>query len=807
MHSEKTFLRIALVCAACLSTPMLYAQTLFIRGEVRNDSQEPLDFATLVIFKLPDTSVLKMGEIYDGQFTLQVPGRGPFLLRLNALGFRDTSIRIEKQAAGVDTIQLPGITLSQNALLLKTVTVTHSPPIFEQRPGGMVVNVLNKGIFEGESAIGILEKIPGISVGANGISLKGKGYTAVYLDGVRLEGAILGSVLNSLRASDILKIEIINNTSVKYDANAQGGIVEITTRRGRTPGLSVMLATYLSQRHYFNHVQWGQVTLNRSKWHTSLAIGHYDFKMFQTSDYQRKYFDDTGNNYLNLDQLVVQKKETEWYTANFRMRYYATPNHQFGASYYVNTYKGINTFNNDNRAVERSGAQTDIQTLVSASPDSYSHNAGVQYNYSSDSARHKLDVTYNLMAYNFNNPQGYSETVSTALQSNVFTRKSGAENAILLSTAQINYGFESRDKWFKLDAGAKLNHNTTDNNQDFSTFLNETWSADSARINHSRYSEQISAAFLQMKYTVKKFTFSSGLRAEHTIGKGYSVLKDQYFIDNRYLNFFPSARVEYTLNKTISLGMSYSRTIRRPSLQDLDPFLLYIDSLSYSQGNVALIPEKKHSVELSMSFQGMSGLSFEYGITDAPFDAYVRPYEIGSNVSVLTSKNYVRLKYYSAMLTAPVPISPRCTIATFAGLTHNSYIIGDGQPDVAGTMYFVGQWMEYKFKHPKMSVEANWNYNSSGVNGIFAFKPMYGLDLVFKKKFLDDKLNVILKLNDIFYTQVYRVSANLNNLAIKGLDRNDTRRLMLSVEYTFGTVVKPKEATINSEERKRIKDQ
>lgn len=807
MQSVKTFLRLVLSGLFFLSGAMLYAQSLVIRGAVRDAENKPLDFATLVVFKLPDTSVLKMGEIYDGQFLMQVPGRGPLLLRLNALGFRETSIRIEKQAAGVDTVQLPEITLTQSSFLLKTVTVTHSPPIFEQRPGSMVVNVLNKGIFEGESAIGILEKIPGIGVGANGISLKGKGYTAVYLDGVRLEGAIMNSVLNSLRASDILKIEIINNTSSKYDANAQGGIVEITTRRSRAPGLSIMLALHLSQKHYFNNVQWGQMTYNRSRWHTSLAIGRYDFNAFQTSDYQRKYFDDTDNNYLNLDQIVVQKKETEWYSANFRMRYYATPNHQFGASYLVNTYKGINTFNNNNRAVEQSGATTAIETLVSATPGSYSHNAGVQYNYSSDSARHKLDVTYNLMAYNFNNPQGYSETVSTALQRDVFTRKSGSENAILLSTAQINYGFESRDKLFKLDAGAKLNHNTTDNNQDFSTFLNETWRADSSRINHSRYSEQISAAFLQLKYTVKKFTFSSGLRAEHTIGKGYSVLKDQYFIDNRYLNFFPSARVEYTLNKTISLGMSYSRTIRRPSLQDLDPFLLYIDSLSYSQGNVALIPEKKHSVELSMAFQGMSGLSLEYGVTDAPFDAYVRPYESGSNVSVLTSKNYVRLKYYSAMINAPVPISPRCTIATFAGLTHNSYIIGDGQSDVEGTMYFVGQWMEYKFKRPKMSIEANWNYSSSGVNGIFAFKPIYGLDLVFKKKFLDDKLNVLLKLNDIFYTQVYRVSANLNNLAIQGLERNDTRRLMLSVEYTFGTVVKPKDATVNGEERKRIKDQ
>jgi len=51
------------------------------------------------------------------------------------------------------------------------------------------------------------------------------------------------------------------------------------------------------------------------------------------------------------------------------------------------------------------------------------------------------------------------------------------------------------------------------------------------------------------------------------------------------------------------------------------------------------------------------------------------------------------------------------------------------------------------------------------------------------------------------------VSANLNNLSITGLNRNDTRRVMLSVEYTFGTVVKPKEATVNGEERNRIKDQ
>jgi len=68
-----------------------------------------------------------------------------------------------------------------------------------------------------------------------------------------------------------------------------------------------------------------------------------------------------------------------------------------------------------------------------------------------------------------------------------------------------------------------------------------------------------------------------------------------------YANFFPSFSMKYNLPKDNSIQFSYSRRIRRPSFNDLNPFFTYNDPRNLYQGNPNLNPELTDSYELAHS--------------------------------------------------------------------------------------------------------------------------------------------------------------------------------------------------------------
>lgn len=72
---------------------------------------------------------------------------------------------------------------------------------------------------------------------------------------------------------------------------------------------------------------------------------------------------------------------------------------------------------------------------------------------------------------------------------------------------------------------------------------------------------------------------------------------------NSYLNLLPNARVSYQLSEQSSVHLAYSRTIRRPDFQMLNPFVLALpeDTLLYS-GNTDLEPMVSDNFDLAWNY-------------------------------------------------------------------------------------------------------------------------------------------------------------------------------------------------------------
>jgi outer membrane receptor protein involved in Fe transport len=96
---------------------------------------------------------------------------------------------------------------------------------------------------------------------------------------------------------------------------------------------------------------------------------------------------------------------------------------------------------------------------------------------------------------------------------------------------------------------------------------------------------------------MKQFSYQFGLRAETT---DIQTELEQTGEKNprNYANLFPSAHFTYTITPDNSFQLSYSRRVRRPTYNDLTPFVTFSDNRNYFSGNPNLNPEFTNSFDL-----------------------------------------------------------------------------------------------------------------------------------------------------------------------------------------------------------------
>ena len=97
-------------------------------------------------------------------------------------------------------------------------------------------------------------------------------------------------------------------------------------------------------------------------------------------------------------------------------------------------------------------------------------------------------------------------------------------------------------------------------------------------------------------------------------------------------------------------------------------------------------------------------------------------------------------------------------------------------------------YMQNTFTLPnKFKAEVSGWYGGPGVwGGVFLYESSWSLNFGLQRKFLEDKLNVRLSFNDVFYESGWDGVSDFNGLRGEGSGRWDSRFVSLSVGYNFG---------------------
>ncbi|MEP6725996.1 MAG: outer membrane beta-barrel family protein, partial [Bacteroidota bacterium] len=766
-----------------------------VSGTITDAAQKPLEAATVQLLRAENKALVKAAVTNkQGVFEIEKIAAGKYLLSVSAVAFISKNTEPFELNVEKNTVQMPAIQLAASSKELSGVTVTGRKPLIEQKIDRTVINVDAAPTNAGSTAMEVLEKSPGISVDNDGnISLKGKQGVIVMLDGkpTYLSAADLANVLKNMPASALDQIEIMTNPPAKYDASGNSGIINIKTKKNRNDGLNGSITAggtiglYKRNDSYLAPLkQTTSVNLNYRKGKLNL-FGNYNFNYREGKAdllIDRKFFNKDGslNSYSNSATEMNMRNNN--HTLKIGIDYYADKKNVFGV-----VLNGFGFF----------GKPAPFSTQTIYLPDgtvqsilkSYTTNKLTFWNYSGNfNYKHTFDTLGTELTADLDYI-GYSNGSKSLLVTDVYdgttggktgnlTLKGNIPSIINIYSAKADFTHPLK-KDMRFDAGFKVSYVKSNNEVEYERDNGNGWVPDD-RSNHFIYEENINAAYVSINKKWKKWSTQAGLRLENTTSKGKQVLNDSSFT-RKYTSLFPTFYLNYEVNKNNTLTLSYGRRIERPNYQDLNPFLWFLDSLTFRQGNPYLLPQYSNNLELRHSYKGGLTTSISYAITDDVISQILKQ-NTEKRITFLTTDNVARFRNMGFSVNAPFKPAKWWSVNAFANVFNNKYTgfyynsyTGNNDPlNISYTSFMVNVSNTFTFKKG-WTAEISGFYRGKGVEQLSISDPMYFMSLGGQKTVLKGKGTVRLNIRDPFHWQVYSGKTNYSDIDLKIYNKWDNR--------------------------------
>jgi iron complex outermembrane receptor protein len=701
-----------------------------------------------------------------------------FLLLLLSLGL---SLELLSQSA--DSLQKIKIDS------LAGVTVQAKMPVVEYRSDKTILNVSADIASVGGHALDALRRAPGVSVlNEETITMAGKSGVNVLVDGrpLRLEGKDLANYLLTIPASAIARIELMTNPSSKYDAQGNAGVINIRLNKPVMRGVNADLnSAYTLSKHYRANLA-GTINLREGRWNVYLkGAGGLTQQHTKGSILRRVGLNGQVKSFRNAT-TDIDKSENSSLEAG--LDFFLSRRSTFGfiakSSRYLSPMltPGITTIANG------TDIDSSLRTLVTNNTANQRRNYNLNYRFE-DSTGRMLNIDFD--------HTGFSNNTGAAVNT-AFVDRSGTEvglnfrdqqlnTQILINSLRLDYN-DNLGKKIKLEAGMKANTVTADN--DLNAFLsqNQGMVADTGRSNQFNYLEKVYASYASLSMSSGKWQFQTGVRAEYTQVRGLStdLLKNrQNYPDSSYLNVFPSAFIRYALNKSNSLGLSYSRRINRPTYQDLNPFQYVYDNYTTETGNPYLTPELSQSIEASWILNNQLNITAGYSQTTNSMQTISRQ---KGDVTDATRINlgfdrrmFVNIGYYS-QLTSWWNIS--ANLSPF--LRQYRGVLPEGKLDIntSGMNWYVNN----DFQLPKSwkAQISSWG-NAGTSDGMFKIAWLGSLDAGVSRPLFNKRCMLRLGMLDIFNTQRWLQRVRFANVHFDYRRKWESRGLRLQFSWKIGS--------------------
>ena len=764
-----------------------------IRGTVVDaESSTPVSSASVEVWSTAD-SALVAGALArpDGSFRIQGLRPGTYQLRVSMMGYGPQRTAPITIAAASPRANAGRIGLSRRAVTLEAVSVTAEASAISIAPDRNTYSA-REVAPAATSASEVLEAVPSVQVDSDGrVSLRGNENVVVQINGrpSPIRGEQLAGYLRQLPANTLERVEVIPNPSARQDPEGMAGIINIVLKQNVDLGLS------------------GGLTLAASTADRYTASGNLGWQQGPSTLFVSYGFtsDDRGQNGVNdrtrlgAQQVPVSftEQDIRGSNANYGHNLNTTLDYRVGDRDVVSTALMLNARGETEESLSAYSELDGTRLLLDAyervrdsREDNWMADATLGWKRTLEPQRHELSAEVRLnRTEEDDRTELWREPAVGGGLTDAELDETDARTYQL--TAQADYTRTLAERT-KLETGYKGTARWLD--RDFTVLKDPlgtgTWVRDDLS-NALEFDETVNAVYGVLSHGVGAVELQGGLRAEYAT-REFSLANTGESFPHDYASLFPSALASYNLNDNTQVKLSYSRRIRRPGTQELNPFPAFFDLQNVFLGNPELNPEYTDAVELGFQRSGRLG-----NVQFSPF--YRRTTDVirfivntadtvsGREVTSVSFKNLDTGSSWGADLNGTLRVGNR-----FNGLAaFNVFkMVTEGSSGEASLSSDAVTW-SVRFNGtynltPQTSVSAAYFYRApmnieGGRFDAFGFA-----NVAFRQKLYQDRMTVSLRVSDPFNTQRFRIRAGDDNI-IQLTERTFTSRaLHLSVQYNFG---------------------
>ncbi|HEY4151198.1 MAG TPA: outer membrane beta-barrel protein [Chitinophagaceae bacterium] len=681
------------------------------------------------------------------------------------------------------------------AVKLKGVVVTARKPLVEQKVDRTIVNVDALISNTGSNALDVLGNTPGLQVDDEGsISLKGRANVLVLVDGrpTQLSGTDLAAYLKSLPSGVLDRIEIMSNPPARYQASGTGGIINIITKKSKSPGFNGSVTGNIGTGLYGSSNNSLIMSYRNDKWSFSGNARFSVLNSYFHSDRRRNYTNPDGSPLSTRLQNDFESSNRRSTGGELRIGYSpsktavleldvqgsVTPYDEKG-DYRARFFDAAGIFDSSMYVTSH---------LVNSSKSGYT---ALNFRRPFKTAGKDLTINTDYYANRLQQHQLLGTTIYAADNS----LKSRDEllpvhpSSIDAWSANVDYTTPLA-KQFKLETGERSSYGRVNSITNYTTANKSNSNPDSSVSDRFLFEETIHAGYIDLSREGRRLQVKAGLRVENTLSVGHQVgdaVNPDTSFRRSYTNFFPTVYFAYKTDSSLvnQFFLSFARRINRPDYNQLNPASFYFDKSTVYTGNPLLLPEFSYNTELSYVYKQTFSTTLLYSDTR---NLVMSTFQQLGDRFVSMPVNIGRSVSRGLSFSGALPVTKWWTGLLYTEFFNNSYSSGPAAIALnsSGNAWRVSVNNQFRLDDG-WSAEISGFYRTNSILAQSILQNQWYVNTTVQKKLWKEKATLNLGLRDVFHTKTVRREINtLQQQTVFFVNSFDTRILSLSLTVRFG---------------------
>ena len=728
-------------------------------------TSKPIEYASVSLVDLEHNELVTGGLTNkNGLLNIREIPLGKYVAVIEFIGYEKkeiTPIILFPGEGGGIRHDFGTVKLNVSAVNMSEVEVLGDESVFIQTIDKKIFNVGRDLSSSGGTGSDVLRKIPSVDVDIDGVvSIAGDANVTILVDGKRSgrTGSGRRGEVENIPASMIEKVEVITNPSAKYDPDGVGGIINIVLKRGALDGFNGNISAMQGQ--------YKQQNINGNVNYRTDKLNLFTGANFRTGDRigdgVRQFQYDYSNRIDSLFQNTSRTRTPNNLGLRIGGDYYPTKASTLGYTLDIAEHKELTEeeFDYTANTINPELLGEEIHTTEHDDGQHIDHVLTYENKFDNQKQLLKAYVSFSHEIDDVHEHGGSETEHHTVESENETNAKEHNDNW----TLSIDYEDELREN-LAIEVGAKTTL------RDFGTDLNYL-----EQEYKNDYNENLYAAYLVTRYDLTdRFGLKVGARLEQVetkaslggptehdstniITKIFDDAIEQSPFDNPYFKVYPSAFLLYKLTANQNLQFGYSKKVNRPNRRTLSPFPRSTQDISrLRNGNPYLRPEYSDVMELTFSSNSRKlnlNLSSSYKNTSDVIMWWDRDYITfdSTTYELLTAGNAENSKSTNIsgnIMYRPMPLAS----IMIWGYGWNSETSDKGEADFNGNSRGMGFGGRLTLNIPTVArLELSGNGRGKMKITTGTIPANFRVNLALQKSFLQNRLSVTAKINDIFDT-------------------------------------------------------